>query len=142
MERIWLKQYPAGVPRRYRRDPIHVSRRTVGRKLLPSFSERKAFICMDKSDQLSRSLDENVAGARGPICRARACQRVPRVALMMPNVLQYPVSTAAVFARLAIAVVQRQSAVHPRASLNTSSRISGAEAIIVLENFATHRAAG
>ena len=75
-----------------------------------------------------------------PICRARACSKGARVALMMPNVLQYPVATAAVL-RAGYAVVNVNPLYTPR-ELEHQLKDSGAEAIIVLENFATHRAAG
>ncbi len=59
---------------------------------------------------------------------------------MMPNVLQYPVSTAAVL-RAGYAVVNVNPLYTPR-ELEHQLKDSGAEAIIVLENFATTRAAG
>ena len=52
---------------------------------------------------------------------------------MMPNVLQYPVSTAAVLR--AGCAAERQPALHPR-ELEHQLKDSGAEAIVVLENFA------
>src|SRR6201999_4184209 len=58
-----------------------------------------------------------------------------RVALMMPNVLQYPVSTAAVL-RAGYAVVNINPLYTPR-ELEHQLKDSGAEAVIVLENFAT-----
>jgi long-chain acyl-CoA synthetase len=132
MERVWLKQYPAGVPA-----DIDVTQYASLVELLEEsfakFSDRKAFLCMDKSityrdlDQMSLSLAAYLQG--------KGLQRGARVALMMPNVLQYPVATAAVL-RAGFAVVNVNPLYTPR-ELEHQLRDSGAEAVIVLENFAT-----
>jgi len=131
MERIWLKQYPAGVPA-----DIDATQYSSLVELLEEsfakFSDRKAFICMDKSisyrdlDQLSLTLAAYLQGMGLP--------KGARIALMMPNVLQHPVSTAAVL-RAGYAVVNVNPLYTPR-ELEHQLTDSGAEAIIVLENFA------
>jgi long-chain acyl-CoA synthetase len=132
MERIWLKQYPAGVPA-----DIDVTQYSSLVELLEEsfakFADRKAFICMDKSISY-RDLDE-MSAALGAYLQSKGLQKGARVALMMPNVLQYPVSTAAVL-RAGYAVVNVNPLYTPR-ELEHQLRDSGAEAIVVLENFAT-----
>jgi len=132
MERIWLKQYPAGVPA-----DIDVTQYSSLVELLEEsfakFSDRKAFICMDKSINY-RDLDE-MSLALAAYLQSKGLQKGARVALMMPNVLQYPVSTAAVL-RAGYAVVNVNPLYTPR-ELEHQLKDSGAEAIIVLENFAT-----
>jgi len=132
MERIWLKQYPAGVPA-----DIDVTQYTSLVELLEEsfakFSDRKAFICMDKSITY-RDLDE-MSLALAAYLQSKGLQKGARVALMMPNVMQYPVSTAAVL-RAGYAVVNVNPLYTPR-ELEHQLKDSGAEAIIVLENFAT-----
>ncbi len=132
MERIWLKQYPPGVPA-----DIDVSQYTSLVELLEEsfakFADRKAFICMDKSISY-RDLDE-MSLALAAYLQSKGLQKGARVALMMPNVLQYPVSTAAVL-RAGYAVVNVNPLYTPR-ELEHQLKDSGAEAIIVLENFAT-----
>jgi long-chain acyl-CoA synthetase len=132
MERIWLKQYPVGVPA-----DIDVSQYTSLVELLEEsfakFADRKAFICMDKSISY-RDLDE-MSLALAAYLQSKGLQKGARVALMMPNVLQYPVSTAAVL-RAGYAVVNVNPLYTPR-ELEHQLKDSGAEAIIVLENFAT-----
>jgi long-chain acyl-CoA synthetase len=132
MERIWLKQYPAGVPA-----DIDVTQYASLVELLEEsfakFSDRKAFICMDKSITY-RDLDE-MSLALAAYLQSKGLQKGARVALMMPNVLQYPVSTAAVL-RAGYAVVNVNPLYTPR-ELEHQLKDSGAEAIIVLENFAT-----
>ena len=131
MERIWLKQYPAGVP-----SEIDVTQYSSLVELLEEsfakFADRKAFICMDKSisyrdlDEMSRSL--------AAFLQNKGLPKGARVALMMPNVLQYPVATAAVL-RAGYTVVNVNPLYTPR-ELEHQLKDSGAEAIIVLENFA------
>ncbi|HTB01377.1 MAG TPA: long-chain fatty acid--CoA ligase [Bradyrhizobium sp.] len=132
MERIWLKQYPPGVPA-----DIDVTQYASLVELLEEsfakFADRKAFICMDKSISY-RDLDE-MSRALGAYLQGKGLQKGARVALMMPNVMQYPVSTAAVL-RAGYAVVNVNPLYTPR-ELEHQLKDSGAEAIIVLENFAT-----
>src|SRR5689334_5421460 len=132
MERIWLKQYPPGVP-----SDVDVTQYSSLVELLEEsfakFADRKAFICMDKSisyrdlDEMSRSL--------AAFLQSKGLPKGARVALMMPNVLQYPIATAAVL-RAGYAVVNVNPLYTPR-ELEHQLKDSGAEAIIVLENFAT-----
>jgi long-chain acyl-CoA synthetase len=132
MERIWLKQYPAGVPA-----DIDVTQYSSLVELLEEsfakFRERKAFICMDKSITY-RDLDE-MSAALAAYLQGKGLPKGARIALMMPNVLQYPVATAAVL-RAGYAVVNVNPLYTPR-ELEHQLRDSGAEAIIVLENFAS-----
>jgi len=132
MERIWLKQYPAGVPA-----DIDVTQYASLVELLEEslvkFAERRAFICMDKSITY-REFDE-MSAALGAYLQSLGLQKGARIALMMPNVLQYPISTAAVL-RGGYAVVNVNPLYTPR-ELEHQLKDSGAEAIIVLENFAT-----
>jgi long-chain acyl-CoA synthetase len=132
MERVWLKQYPAGVPA-----DIDVTQYASLVELLEEsfakFSDRKAFICMDKSitygdlDRMSLALATYLQG--------KGLQKGARVALMMPNVLQYPVAAAAVL-RAGFVVVNVNPLYTPR-ELEHQLKDSGAEAIVVLENFAS-----
>src|SRR6185312_2787579 len=89
-------------------------------------------ICMDKSISY-RDLDD-MSRALGAYLQSRGLQRGARVALMMSNVLQYPVATAAVL-RAGYAVVNVNPLYTPR-ELEHQLKDSGAEAIVVLENFA------
>ena len=68
-------------------------------------------------------------------CRAAACERGARVAIMMPNVLQYPIAVAAVLRAGFIAV--NVNPLYTARELEHQLADSGAEAVIVLENFAS-----
>src|SRR5215475_3147299 len=132
MERIWLKQYPAGVPADIDTTQ-YPSLVDLLEESFAKYTDRKAFICMDKSISY-RDLDQ-MSLALGAYLQGRGLSKGARVALMMPNVLQYPVATAAVL-RAGFAVVNVNPLYTPR-ELEHQLKDSGAEAIIVLENFAT-----
>src|SRR5689334_23773691 len=87
---------------------------------------------MDKSISY-RDLDE-MSQALGAFLQSKGLPRGARDALMMPNVLQYPVATTAIL-RAGYAVVNVNPLYTPR-ELEHQLKDSGAEAIIVLENFA------
>ncbi|KFX77142.1 AMP-binding protein, partial [Ralstonia solanacearum] len=132
MEKPWLKQYPPGVPAE-----IDASQyRSLAHLLEDSFQknrDRRAFDCMGKVlsygevDVLSRQL--------AAWLQSRGLAPGARVALMMPNVLQYPVALAAVL-RAGYVVVNVNPLYTPR-ELEHQLKDSGAEAIVILENFAT-----
>ena len=132
MEKLWLKQYPAGVPAE-----IDVNQyQTVSQVLeesMKNYAARTAFICMGKSisyaqlDTLSRNL--------GAWLQSRGLAPGARVALMMPNIMQYPVCVAAVL-RAGYVVVNINPLYTPR-ELEHQLKDSGAEAIVIIENFAT-----
>lgn len=131
MERIWLKQYPPGVPADI--EPTqYASLVDLLEESFTKFADRKAFICMDKSISY-RDLDQ-MSVALAAYLQGRGLQRGARVAIMMPNVLQYPIATAAAL-RAGFAVVNVNPLYTPR-ELEHQLKDSGAEAIIVLENFA------
>ena len=121
MERIWLKQYPPGVP-----SDIDVTQYSSLVELLEEsfakFADRRAFICMDKSISY-RELDE-MSRALAAFLQSKGLPKGARVALMMPNVLQYPVATAAVL-RAGYTVVNVNPLYTPR-ELEHQLKASGA----------------
>jgi long-chain acyl-CoA synthetase len=132
MERIWLKQYPAGVPA-----DIDVNQYPSLVELLEEsfkkYADRKSFICMDKSITY-RELDE-MSAAIGAYLQSKGLQKGARVAIMMPNVLQNPVASSAIL-RAGYTVVNVNPLYTPR-ELEHQLKDSGAEAILLLENFAS-----
>jgi long-chain acyl-CoA synthetase len=131
MEKIWLKSYPPGVPAEI--DPTRYT--SVAELLEEAFREHRAkpaFVCMGKEisygelDTLSRKL--------AAWLQSKGLARGARVAIMMPNVLQYPVAIAAIL-RAGYVVVNVNPLYTPR-ELDHQLKDSGAEAIILLENFA------
>ncbi|MGO3933297.1 long-chain fatty acid--CoA ligase [Rhodopseudomonas pseudopalustris] len=132
MERIWLKHYPPGVPADIDTTQ-YPSLVDLFEESFRKFRDRKAFICMDKAITYGE-LDE-LSAAFGAYLQNKGLQKGARVAVMMPNVLQYPVATTAVL-RAGFTVVNVNPLYTPR-ELEHQLKNSGAEAIIVLENFAS-----
>jgi len=131
MDKIWLKSYPPGVPAEI--DPSRYS--SLAELLEEAFREHRAkpaFVCMGKAisyaelDALSRKL--------AAWLQSKGMARGARIAIMMPNVLQYPVAIAAIL-RAGYVVVNVNPLYTPR-ELEHQLKDSGAEAIILLENFA------
>ena len=131
MEKIWLKSYPPGVPADIDPDQYR-SLVHLLEEAFTKYADRNAYVCMDKFltyaelDTYSRQL--------GAFLQSRGLKKGARVALMMPNVLQYPVAIAAVL-RAGYTVVNVNPLYTPR-ELEHQLNDSGSEAIIVLENFA------
>ena len=131
MERIWLKSYPAGVEPEVRYDQY----RSVGalfEKCAAQFGDRPAYSSMGKSISY-RELDK-LARDFGAWLQAMGLGKGARVAIMLPNVLQYPV---ALFGTLrAGCTVVNVNPLYTARELEHQLKDSGAEAIVILENFA------
>lgn len=131
LKRYWLQSYPAGVPYE-----IELNRTmSIGDMITTAcrqFPDNPAFACMGK-DLTYKQLDEN-ARALAAFLQSRGLVKGDRVALMMPNVLQYPIAIAAVL-RAGFVVVNVNPLYTPR-ELEHQLNDSGAKALIVLENFA------
>lgn len=132
MDRFWLKSYPPGVPADI--DPsAYPSVVALFEESFSKHRDKPAYVCMDKAltfgeiDTLSMALAAWVQG--------RGLKRGARVAIMMPNILQYPVAVAAVLRAGFVAV--NVNPLYTARELEHQLRDSGAEAIILLENFAT-----
>ncbi|ENO82991.1 long-chain-fatty-acid--CoA ligase [Thauera mechernichensis] len=132
MEKIWLKSYPAGVPAEIDVDQF----RSLGdlfEKSVAQFSQRDAFYCMGKTityaelDALSARFGAFLQGELG-------LAKGARVALMMPNVLQYPVALYGAL-RAGYTVVN-VNPLYTARELEHQLKDAGVEAIVILENFA------
>ena len=131
MEKIWLKHYPKGVPveidyRQYR------SIGDLFEKNVATYRDRPAYYNMGKTisfgdlDRMSRDF--------GAWLQAKGLAKGARVAVMMPNCLQYPVCVFGIL-RAGYVVVNVNPLYTPR-ELEHQLKDSGAEAIVILENFA------
>jgi long-chain acyl-CoA synthetase len=132
MERIWLKSYPPGMPTEIDTSQ-YPSLVALLEESFAKFRDRKAFICMDKALTFGE-LDE-MSQAFAAWLQHTGLKFGDRVAVMMPNVLQYPVATAGIL-RAGMTVVNINPLYTPR-ELEHQLNDSGAEAIVILENFAT-----
>ena len=131
MERIWLKHYPAGVPADIDPDKYQ-SIRDLFEESVAGFGARPAYYCMGR--EITFAELERMSKAFGAWLQAQGLQKGDRVALMMPNVLQYPVALFGVL-RAGLVVVNVNPLYTPR-ELEHQLLDSGAKAIVILENFA------
>jgi long-chain acyl-CoA synthetase len=131
-QRPWLANYPSGVPAEI---DLHEYSSVVAVLELscdrfrarPAFSNMGKQLSYDDVDRLSRQFAAFLTGDLG-------LQRGDRVALMMPNVLQYPIAIFGVL-RAGLTVVNTNPMYTPR-ELKHQLVDSGAVAIVVLDNFA------
>ncbi|TFW30878.1 long-chain-fatty-acid--CoA ligase [Massilia horti] len=131
MDKFWLKSYQEGVPAEI--DPTQYRSLTqLLEEAFRAYAGRKAYACMGKSityadlDRMSQQL--------AAWLQSRGLQQGARVAVMMPNILQYPVALAGIL-RAGCTIVNVNPLYTPR-ELQHQLNDSGAEVIIVLENFA------
>ena len=127
----WLKNYPPGVPAEIPVD-VYPSLVALLEEAFRKHARRDAAACMDQ--RLSFAQVDELSAALGAWLQQRGQARGARVAIMMPNVLQYMVAIAAIL-RAGFVVVNVNPLYTPR-ELEHQLKDSGAEAIIVLENFA------
>jgi long-chain acyl-CoA synthetase len=131
MERIWLQSYPEGVPADIDIDHIP-SLVALLEKACTTYADQVAYISMG-CEMTYRQLDEESKAFAGWL-QSRGLKKGDRVALMMPNVLQYPV---ALFGTLrAGGVVVSCNPLYTPRELEHQLKDSGATVIVILENFA------
>ena len=132
MDRFWLKSYPAGMPA----DIDHNQYESLVQMLDEAFRKyrsRNAYVGFGKSMTFGE-IDENSRSFAAWL-QQRGLEKGDRVAIMMPNVLQYPVAIAGIL-RAGLVVVNVNPLYTPR-ELEHQLKDSGAKAIVILENFAT-----
>lgn len=131
MERPWFASYPAGVPHDI--DPQQYGSLTA--LLEESFTrhkDRPFSVCMNRWMSYGQ-LDE-LSQALGSFLQSRGLEPGARVAIMVPNVPQFPVTMAAVL-RAGYTCVN-VNPLYTARELEHQLKDSGATAIIILENFA------
>lgn len=131
--RPWLKHYPAGVPAN-----IDVNTYATVVQLLEEtfqkYGDAPAFACMGKSmsfteiEQLSRNF--------GAYLHSRGLQPGDKIAIMMPNLLQYPIALFGAL-RAGLVVVNTNPLYTPREMLHQFDD-SGVKAVVIAENFAAN----
>ena len=131
MRKIWLKQYPAGVPAEVKTD-LYPSLVALIDESLQRYRDLTAYKFMGRSFRFSEI--DQASHALAAWLQAQGLERGDRVAIMLPNVPQYPVAVAAVL-RAGLVVVNVNPLYTPR-ELEHQLKDSGAKAIVVLENFA------
>ncbi len=133
MEKIWLKNYPKGVPAEIDPDSVkslaHLLSDSVakfGDK--PSYTNMDTSITFNQLEQLSNQFASYLQ-------HQLKLEQGSRVALMMPNLLQYPIAIFGVLK--AGMVVVNVNPLYTARELKHQLNDSGAETIVIIENFAT-----
>ncbi len=132
MDKIWLKNYPPGIPAEVNLGEFsslkHVLEQSCSRfAALPAYSNMGASISYAQLDQSSRDFAAYLQQSVG-------LKKGARVAIMLPNLMQYPVALFGIL-RAGLVVVNVNPQYTP-AELEHQLKDSGATAILVLENFA------
>jgi long-chain acyl-CoA synthetase len=131
VEKIWLKSYPAGIPATIDVNEYE-SIRELFEESCAKYATRPAFTCMGKSITFAEL--EALSAAFGAWLQGQGCKKGARVALMMPNILQYPVC---LFGTLrAGCTVVNVNPLYTARELQHQLNDSGAEVLVVVENFA------
>ena len=131
VEKIWLKSYPAGVPAEIDSSEFS-SIKDILEKSCEKFGDKKAFTCMGRSITY-RELDKLTRNFAAYL-QKRGLKKGDRLAIMLPNILQYPVVLFGAL-RAGLTIVNTNPLYPPR-ELEHQLHDSGAQAIVILENFA------
>jgi long-chain acyl-CoA synthetase len=134
MEKIWFAEYQkTGIPETVELTAENTSLNDVFERNFQKFGSRDAFIFMDKA----LTFDELEEASRkfATYLQSLGLAKGSRVAVMMPNVLQYPVVALGVF-RAGLVLVN-VNPLYTSRELEHQLNDSGAEALVIIENFAT-----
>ena len=130
--RPWLSAYPEGVP-----TDIDVSQYTSLVELMEEafhkYASKTAYSFMGK--ELTFAQTDSLSAAFANYLQGLGLKQGDRVAIMMPNVPQYPVAVAAIL-RAGMVLVNVNPLYTPR-ELEHQLKDSGAKAVVIIENFAT-----
>ncbi|WP_337880858.1 long-chain-fatty-acid--CoA ligase FadD [Rheinheimera sp.] len=132
MDRVWLQSYPAGVPAEINADH-YPSLLEVFSESIQDYADKTAYINMGKSITY-RQLDELSLKFAAYLQHQLKLQKGDAVAVMMPNLLQYPVCILGIL-RAGCVVVNVNPLYTPR-ELEHQLNDSKAKAIVIVENFA------
>ena len=132
IDRPWLKAYPPGVPAEVDADK-YASITEVFLRSCEKFRDLAAFSCMGKTITFE-DLDRQTLALAGYLQGVAKLQKGDRVAIVMPNILQYPIAVFGIL-RAGLVVVNCNPLYTPR-ELEHQLKDSGAKAILIVENFA------
>lgn len=132
VDKVWLKRYPTGVPAEIDADH-YSSLLDIFEQSIASYSDRTAYINMGKSITYAE-LDTLSTHFAAYLQQGLGLKKGDAVAIMMPNLLQYPVALLGVL-RAGCTVVNVNPLYTPR-ELQHQLNDSQAKAIVIVENFA------
>jgi long-chain acyl-CoA synthetase len=131
MQKVWLKQYPEGVPAQIKVD-LYPSLVALLEESFAKYRALPAYRFMGRAMTFGQV--DDMSRAFAAYLQSLGMDPGDRVAIMLPNVPQYPVAVSAIL-RAGYVVVNVNPLYTPR-ELEHQLKDSGAKAIVVLENFA------
>ncbi|WP_272578020.1 MULTISPECIES: long-chain-fatty-acid--CoA ligase FadD [unclassified Providencia] len=132
MEKIWLKNYPSDVPEEIDPDRF-ASLAELLENSVSQYADQPAFINMG-AVMTYRKLEERSRAFAAYLQNGLGLKKGDRVALMMPNLLQYPIALFGIL-RAGMVVINVNPLYTPR-ELEHQLNDSGASAIVIVSNFA------
>jgi long-chain acyl-CoA synthetase len=132
LEKVWLKSYPEGIPAELPPSEFR-SIRDMFESAFKAYPERPAYTNMGTTMSY-RQLDELSMQFAAYLQQTLGLTRGERVAIMLPNILQYPVALCGIF-RAGLVVVN-VNPLYTARELEHQLQDSGAKCIVILENFA------
>lgn len=132
-ERPWLKNYPKGIPANIDPD-AYKSLVEMFDETFVKYAKKPAFSCMNKTITFAE-LDKQ-SKQFGAYLHSRGLEPGDKIALMMPNLLQYPIALFGAL-RAGIIVVNTNPLYTPREMLHQFTD-AGVKAIVIAENFASN----
>lgn len=132
MDKVWLKQYPQGIKAEIEVDP-KTSIVDVLTKSCARFGTQTAYVNMDKSISYAE-LDVLSQAFASFLQHDLGFEKGDRVALMMPNLLQYPVALFGILRAGMIAV--NVNPLYTARELQHQLSDAGVRGIVIVENFA------
>jgi long-chain acyl-CoA synthetase len=132
LEKIWLQHYPAGVPADINPSEYRSLLEMI-EQAIAKHRDRPCFTCMDRTLTYG-DIDTLAARFAAYLQKVARLRKGDRIAIMLPNVLQYPVVILGAF-RAGLTIVNTNPMYTPR-ELQHQLHDSGARALVILENFA------
>lgn len=132
LDKVWLRSYPPGMPEEVP-DPPYRSVRDLFEQAFEKYPDNAAYTNMGRTLDYSE-LDRLSMRFACYLQNTLGLTRGERVAIMLPNILQYPVAMCGIF-RAGLVVVN-VNPLYTARELEHQLKDSGAKCIVILDNFA------
>lgn len=131
--RPWLSNYPSGVPANI--DPqAYATLVDLFEEAFEKYTQKPAFSCMGK--ELTYGQVDKMSRQFGAYLQSRGLERGDKIAIMMPNLLQYPIALFGAL-RAGLVVVNTNPLYTPR-EMHHQFTDAGVKAVVIAENFAAN----
>ncbi|WP_020569658.1 long-chain-fatty-acid--CoA ligase [Neolewinella persica] len=132
-QRPWLAQYPSGIPANVDTEVFSTLKDLLG-EAMKKFAKHPAYACMGK--EITYAELDRQSTAFGAYLHYRGLQPGDRVALMMPNMLQYPIALYGLL-KAGLVIVNTNPLYTPR-EMKHQFNDAEVSAVVICENFANN----